>query len=342
MKVAVVVAAALLAVASVASAAMRSYEGEQVLRVRVLNKEQYAKLNDFIEANLLDEWAANAHKRVSLLFFPPPFPFLSSSNRGCAQFVDVRMHKSKIPALETLGLKYTVHIDNLQALVDEEQARLAKRVVPTKIRALPEFFDDYHTYEEIDEFWQDLAASYPDIVNYITIGETYEGRPITGVKIGARGATKGAFFNGGQHAREWISNPTVQGIAYNLASLYYANDTEVVEFVDNIEFTIVAPLNPDGFVYTWSDDRLWRKNREPNAGAICIGVDTNRNWGYKWGTGGSSNQPCSDTYMGPSAMSSYEPQAVDAYLKSRLSAGIDVLSYIDFHAYSRTWLFLIY
>ena len=33
--------------------------------------------------------------------------------------------------------------------------------------------------------------------------------------------------------------------------------------------------------YTWSNDRLWRKNRRK--GILCDGVDLNRNYNSKWG-----------------------------------------------------------
>ena len=31
-----------------------------------------------------------------------------------------------------------------------------------------------------------------------------------------------------------------------------------------------------------NQDRLWRKNLQPNNGTICIGTDPNRNFGYLW------------------------------------------------------------
>ena len=40
------------------------------------------------------------------------------------------------------------------------------------------------------------------------------------------------------------------------------------------------------------DNRLWRKNRSKNPGSSCIGVDLNRNWGYKWGGKGADTDPC--------------------------------------------------
>ena len=56
-------------------------------------------------------------------------------------------------------------------------------------------------------------------------------------------------------------------------------------------------MNPDGYEYARTKNRLWRKNRRsipPYAG-----VDLNRNWDIYWGEGqGSSPNPASDTYRG--------------------------------------------
>ena len=55
-------------------------------------------------------------------------------------------------------------------------------------------------------------------------------------------------------------------------------------------------LNPDGYQYTWDNNRLWRKNRSQNEGSPCIGTDLNRNSDFAWGTEGASSNPCSDTF----------------------------------------------
>lgn len=47
--------------------------------------------------------------------------------------------------------------------------------------------------------------------------------------------------------------------------------------VDNIEFHIIPNSNPDGYVYTHTNQRMWRKTRKPNGG-WCVGADPNRNW----------------------------------------------------------------
>ena len=76
---------------------------------------------------------------------------------------------------------------------------------------------------------------------------------------------------------------------------------------------ILPVVNPDGYLYTQTTNRMWRKTRSPNDNG-CFGTDANRNWGYQWGTGGSSSDPCSDTYMGASAFSEIETANIRQWL----------------------------
>ena len=39
------------------------------------------------------------------------------------------------------------------------------------------------------------------------------------------------------------------------------NITGQQELVDGLDWYIVPVVNPDGYAYSWSDDRLWRKTR---------------------------------------------------------------------------------
>ena len=79
------------------------------------------------------------------------------------------------------------------------------------------------------------------------------------------------------------------------------------------------PLDLIRYLYTWSNTRLWRKNRSPApTGSTCIGTDLNRNFNDHWGQGGSSTSPCSDTYMGISAGSEPEVQAISDYFRLNL------------------------
>lgn len=40
---------------------------------------------------------------------------------------------------------------------------------------------------------------------------------------------------------------------------------------------IVPVLNPDGYEFTHTKDRMWRKNRAHHEGE-CVGIDLNRNF----------------------------------------------------------------
>ena len=43
----------------------------------------------------------------------------------------------------------------------------------------------------------------------------------------------------------------------------YASDSAVQSALDAIEIIVVPVVNPDGYEYSWTDNRLWRKNRRP-------------------------------------------------------------------------------
>ena len=65
-----------------------------------------------------------------------------------------------------------------------------------------------------------------------------------------------------------------------------------------VDWYIAPLLNPDGYEYSHTSDRMWRKNRSPPpAGSRCYGVDLNRNWDViGFGAGATSSNPCSETY----------------------------------------------
>ena len=65
-----------------------------------------------------------------------------------------------------------------------------------------------------------------------------------------------------------------------------------------VDWYIAPLLNPDGYEYSHTDDRMWRKNRSPPPpGSRCYGVDLNRNWDViGFGAGATSSNPCSETY----------------------------------------------
>jgi len=163
-----------------------------------------------------------------------------------------------------------------------------------------------------------------------SIGKSVEGRDIPAVLINVGGhAKKQILFTGGQHAREWIAPATVLYILEQLLSKY-DTDEKVQKILDNVNFAIAPILNPDGYSYTWTKTRLWRKNRRPNAGG-SYGVDLNRNWDSHWCTNGASKTPSSDVYCGTAAHSEPEVSSTATWIASLGYCH----AFIDFHSYSQ-------
>ncbi|ROT80875.1 putative carboxypeptidase B-like protein [Penaeus vannamei] len=102
------------------------------------------------------------------------------------------------------------------------------------------------------------------------------------------------------------------------------------EIINEFDWYILPLANPDGYEYTRHHDRLWRKTRSINPEMPgCVGVDANRNFGYRWMEGGSSSNPCSDIYAGPTSFSEPETRAIRDFL---------LKVYLSIHAYSQMWM----
>ncbi|KYN04252.1 Zinc carboxypeptidase A 1 [Cyphomyrmex costatus] len=218
---------------------------------------------------------------------------------------------------------YKVFIENVQALIN--------RAVPAKMSTTFDF-NSYHVLETIYKNLDDLEKLYPNQVQTIVGGKTHEGRQIKGVKLSFKPNNPAVFIEGGIHAREWISTAVVM---YILHQLLKSNNPEIRALAESNDWYIFPSFNPDGYVYTHTKNRLWRKTRKPY-GLGCFGSDPNRNWGYKWNEGGSSNFPCSETYAGSAPFSEIETQSMSKYISTISNK---LYAYIAFHSYSQLLLF---
>lgn len=120
-----------------------------------------------------------------------------------------------------------------------------------------------------------------------TAGLSTEGREIKVVKIstsGVQGDKPIVFIDVGIHAREWATYVTGVYLIHELVE-HYADNTDIVDAVD---WVIIPVGNPDGYEFSQTTDRFWRKTRAINAGSACVGIDPNRNFAYQWG-GASQN-----------------------------------------------------
>jgi len=224
-----------------------------------------------------------------------------------------------------LGVSFEVMIPDLEASVVQE--REYNSVRNNSLGA--SWYDTYHTYAEITQHLRDLAASFPSLVTFVaSFGTSVEGRAIPGIRVAGTRPTKKILYTGGQHAREWVSPATTLFVTEMLLTLYNT-DSQVKQFVDNIEFLVIPLLNPDGYQFSWSSNRLWRKNRRNNGGSY--GVDLNRNWDDHWCGQGASRTPSSDTYCGTAPFSEPETRSISTLI---IQTGT-YSAHIDFHSYSQ-------
>ena len=193
-----------------------------------------------------------------------------------------------------------------------------------------DWFADYKQFGDIETKLLAMANDRPDLVTLVDIGDSIEGRDIWALRISGSPSGKPAvLLNGTQHAREWIS-PMVNMYVADRLVYGYDTDPQIRSRLDQAEVFIVPVVNPDGYVFSWTDERLWRKNRRYNANG-SYGVDLNRNWDANWGGAGSSGTPSSTTYRGTAPFSEPETTA----LRDFFIANPQIVSNIDYHSYGQ-------
>ncbi|MFQ6070699.1 MAG: M14 family metallopeptidase [Candidatus Aminicenantales bacterium] len=197
---------------------------------------------------------------------------------------------------------------------------------------------DYHSYLELERDLFALESAYPHLARVYDIGDSLEQRNIYALKVSDNVSLDEqeaeVFFCGCHHAREWISVEVPFLLGKYLVENYNSNPS-IKALVDRSEIWIVPLVNPDGLEYTIHVYRYWRKNRRHN-GDGSYGVDLNRNYGYNWGydNRGSSPDPSSGVYRGPSAFSEPETRAIrDLFLQRNFQA------MITYHNYSQVILY---
>ncbi len=177
--------------------------------------------------------------------------------------------------------------------------------------------DTYKAYRSFDKPVTGIRATLEawaaadSLIHLDSIGSSVEGRPILAVKIGDRADSPqrpNVLFMATHHAREWISTEVAMRLIRHLA------DSLPARLRVARDIWVISVENPDGYQYTFSADRLWRKNRRPNPDGT-FGVDPNRNYPGFWGLDnvGSSPAPGAETYRGPAPASEPETQAIVAF-----------------------------
>eukprot|EP00300_Choanocystis_sp_HF-7_P042093 c8858_g1_i1.p1 GENE.c8858_g1_i1~~c8858_g1_i1.p1 ORF type:complete len:419 (+),score=29.42 c8858_g1_i1:36-1292(+) len=281
------------------------YDGQKVVRFNI--KDEQTRI--LIESANLDIWERNNNA------------------------IDARVSYEEYIAFQSMNFDMEIIVEDVAQFVSSNNVIESK--IHKYVGQAEEWFEDFHDFDDIIEWYNNSLSTHPDLVSYGgRLGTTVEGRSIHGYLLQGRAdGSRKLYFQAGLHAREWTGPASLAYVYYSLLE-GYGTDEDATWILDNFVVAFIPVANPDGYQYTWTGDRLWRKNRRtPPSGSNCYGVDLNRNWdsqGYGEGYGSSSN-PCSDTYHGVDAFSEAETAASSNWFNSLGAQSI--WGAIDFHAY---------
>jgi hypothetical protein len=183
----------------------------------------------------------------------------------------------------------------------------------------------------------DYHHRYPKLTRFVQFGSSHERRPIWALAI-ARDPRRGderpvVLLNGAHHGIEPLSVDLALDVAEVLLLRSSKSsrereglrpdaqlDAKVQRWLSEVVVYCVPAVNPDGiWALQHGNPRSPRKNGRPSgqpppkAGVRGGGVDLNRNYPFRWGflgEKGSSSNPQSPYYRGPSAGSEPETQAM--------------------------------
>ncbi|XP_037963124.2 carboxypeptidase B [Plutella xylostella] len=227
------------------------------------------------------------------------------------------------------GVFVTTIIEDVQKAFDY-QASYRKKYIRYRLATFT--WDTYHDLEDIYHWLTDLAAAFPNILDLTSIGESTEGRHILALEYNKRksGGVPTAIVEGGIHGHEWIS---VAFVTYLIFNLVYSDDLKaegnerLFEIADNYRWYLIPVANPDGYHYSFTKDRLWKKNRR-NYGR-GQGINLNKNFDVSFGKYDASKEEMDDNYCGPEPFSEKESMALAKFINETRNLKF----YFAFHSY---------
>ncbi|XP_072934770.1 uncharacterized protein [Epargyreus clarus] len=247
--------------------------------------------------------------------------------------------ENRIKFLDTLdehGMKHYLYLGDVVKALDDHDEEIS-RWRQKRTNLVP--FEDYPRYAQIDAYLERIAREYPNLVTIVNSGPSFEGRAIKYLKISTTNFADTSkpiyFIDAAIHAREWVTTPVALYAIHRLVENLRDSDRDLLQ---NVDWIIMPLVNPDGYEFSHTDFRMWRRTRSfnPAVSTTCYGVDGNRNFNHTWGTVGVSTNPCSDIYPGPEPFSEVEIR----YVRDILHEYVDRIQlYLDIHSFGNYVLF---
>lgn len=183
-------------------------------------------------------------------------------------------------------------------------------------------FDCYRTSETIQQTVQTLQSTYPNLVQLIDIGASFEGRPIQLIKLGNQTTQYDkprlvliSGLRGNSFAPVEINLQFIEDLLTT-----YGENPSSTWILDFTEVYAILLSNPDGRLRAElqaeaGQKATWQNNTNLSyCSSNPTGVRLNNNFPFEWSVG--NPDPCSDSFHGPSAGSEPETQALKSFLES--------------------------
>lgn len=172
---------ALLLTACVAATATTKarYDKYKAVKINIATKEQFSAVQDLESLGYILLGPLRNIGKESNIVVPP---------HKLAEFEEI---------VEKFKLNTTIVTENLQAEIDKE-AEGGKGSTYV--------WSEYHTLEETYQWLQAMVSNHPKILSTISVGQSFQGRPIHGVKLSHKPGNRAVFIEANMHAAEWISS----------------------------------------------------------------------------------------------------------------------------------------
>lgn len=318
------------------------YGDDVVLRFKIHTEEEALALAEAADTLFLDVWEFNqdwCDIRVAKDVVPSLLGLLPRS-----------LHESHQPLMQHLDLAQAVFdsypVNSATQSHDHDRFSPDLTISKHKARGHP-FFQDYQPLSVINPWMQLMSSMFTTHVRRISVGTSYEGRDISALRVGVHPTNndeptiprKTVIVTGGSHAREWISTSSVNYLAWSLINSY-GKDHTITRLLEAFDFVLVPTLNPDGYIYSWETDRLWRKNRQPTSLRFCRGVDLDRTYPFQWDGNSSRTNPCSESFAGDEPFAGVEAQQFAEWARNETeNNNAQIVGFIDLHSYSEQILY---
>ena len=235
-------------------------------------------------------------------------------------YILVYLDGEQYQQLVSRGFQIDIDLERTAGLSDKAA------LLPGQTTGIPGF-PCYQTVEETYNNLGNLAASYPDLAEWIEIGKSWKNLSTSGnggydlhtlvlTNKSIPGPKPRFFLMAAIHAREYTTAELAARFATHLIE-QYDQDADITWLLDYFEIHILPIANPDGRKIA-EQGIYWRKNVNNTDGCSnpnSWGTDLNRNSSFKWGLVGASPYPCDETYQGSDPASEPETQTIQAYLR---------------------------